>query len=202
MVLVDEPTGWRAYFCTDTSASVADILGTVADRFSLEITFRECKQVVGAGQQQVRFIWANVGAFHVCLWTFTMTEAWAWGRKDGGVGGPLGLAVGQARHAGRATRTSGGRGVVNCWARRFVRFYARGYRGGNSGHGRSLPPSFAFCPLSSGLCNPPASLTGTVASGRRGVGCRLTATTGRAPGGEGPPLIFALSARANDLLTH
>jgi len=83
VVLVDEPTGWRAYFCTDTSASAADILRAVADRFSLEITFRECKQVVGAGQQQVRFIWANVGAFHVCLWTFTMTEAWAWGREAG-----------------------------------------------------------------------------------------------------------------------
>jgi hypothetical protein len=81
VVLVDEPTGWRAYFCTDTSASVADILGAVADRFSLEITFRECKQVVGAGQQQVRFIRASVGAFHVCLWTFTLTEAWAWGRQ-------------------------------------------------------------------------------------------------------------------------
>jgi hypothetical protein len=80
VVLVDEPTGWRAYFCTDPSASVADILSAVADRFSLEITFRDCKQVVGAGQQQVRFIWANIGAFHVCLWTFTMTEAWAWGR--------------------------------------------------------------------------------------------------------------------------
>jgi DDE superfamily endonuclease len=82
VVLVDEATGWRAYFCTDASASVADILGTVADRFSLEITFRECKQVVGAGQQQVRFVWANVGAFHVCLWAYTMTEAWAWGRKE------------------------------------------------------------------------------------------------------------------------
>ena len=82
VVLVDEPNGGRAYFCTDTSASVADILGIVADRFSLEITFRECKQVVGAGQQQVRFIWANIGAFHICLWTFTLTEAWAWGRKD------------------------------------------------------------------------------------------------------------------------
>jgi hypothetical protein len=81
VVLVDEPTGWRAYFCTDTSASVVDILTAVADRFSLEITFRECKQVVGAGQQQVRSIWANIGAFHVCLWTFTMTEAWAWGLK-------------------------------------------------------------------------------------------------------------------------
>jgi len=81
VVLVDEPNGWRAYFCTDTSASVADILTTVADRFSLEITFRECKQVVGAGQQQVRFLWANVGAFHICLWTYTLTEAWAWGRQ-------------------------------------------------------------------------------------------------------------------------
>jgi hypothetical protein len=82
VVRVDEPTGWRAYFCTDASASVADIPGMVADRFSPEITSRECKQVVGAGQQQVRFIWANVGAFHVCPWTYTMTEAWAWGRKD------------------------------------------------------------------------------------------------------------------------
>ncbi len=81
VVLVDEPTGWRAFFCTDVSASVAEILTAVADRFALEITFRDCKEIVGAGQQQVRFVWANVGAFHVCLWTFTMTEAWAWGRK-------------------------------------------------------------------------------------------------------------------------
>lgn len=81
VVLVDEPTGWRAYFCTDPSATVAEILTAVADRFSLEIAFRDCKEVVGAGQQQVRFLWANVGAFHVCLWTFTMTEAWAWCRQ-------------------------------------------------------------------------------------------------------------------------
>jgi hypothetical protein len=82
VVLVDEAAGWRAFFCTDTSASVADILEAIADRFSLEIAFRECKQVVGAGQQQVRFIWANVGAFHICLWTFTMTEVWAWDRRE------------------------------------------------------------------------------------------------------------------------
>jgi hypothetical protein len=81
VVLVEEPSGWVAFFCTDVSAPVTDILTAVADRFSLEITFRDCKEVVGAGQQQVRFIWANVGAFHLCLWTFTMTEAWAWFRK-------------------------------------------------------------------------------------------------------------------------
>jgi DDE superfamily endonuclease len=80
VVLVDEPTGWVAYFCTDPEATVADILAAVADRFTLETAFRDCKEVVGAGQQQVRFVWASVGAFHVCLWTFTMTEGWAWGR--------------------------------------------------------------------------------------------------------------------------
>ena len=82
VVLVDEPSGWVAFFCTDIKASVAEILATVADRFALETTFRDCKEIVGAGQQQVRFVWANVGAFHICLWTFTMTEAWAWSRSE------------------------------------------------------------------------------------------------------------------------
>jgi len=78
VVLVSEVKGWVAFFCTDTEAPVADILGLVSDRFSLETAFRDLKEVVGAGQQQVRHIWASVGSFHVCLWTFTMTEAWAW----------------------------------------------------------------------------------------------------------------------------
>ena len=48
VVLVDEPTGWRAYFCTDPTASVSDILTTVANRFALEIAFRDVKEEVGA----------------------------------------------------------------------------------------------------------------------------------------------------------
>ena len=48
---------------------------------SLEITVRDGKEVVGAGRQRVQFLWASIGAFHVCLWTFTMTEAWAWSRS-------------------------------------------------------------------------------------------------------------------------
>jgi len=31
--------------------------------------------------------WASVGAFHVCLWTFTPTEAWAWGPDADGLVG-------------------------------------------------------------------------------------------------------------------
>jgi hypothetical protein len=80
VVLVDEPSGWVAFFCTDPSACVADILESVAARFSLEVTFRDLKDVVGAGQQQVRRVRASVGAFGMCVWTFTMTEAWAWNR--------------------------------------------------------------------------------------------------------------------------
>ena len=63
------------------------MLTGVADRFRLETTFRDGREIVGAGQQQTRFIWANIGAFHVCLWTFTMTEAWAWNRAEEGLVG-------------------------------------------------------------------------------------------------------------------
>jgi hypothetical protein len=83
VVLVDEPRGWRAYFCTDPQAAVAEVLGQVAARFSLETSFRDVKEVIGAGRQQVRFLGASVGAFHLCLWTYTLTEAWAWGRDAG-----------------------------------------------------------------------------------------------------------------------
>ena len=78
---MDDPTGWVAFFCTDPAATVADILGLVADRFSLETCFRDLKQVVGAGRQQVRGVASNVGCFHLCAWSFTLTEVWAWDRK-------------------------------------------------------------------------------------------------------------------------
>ncbi len=85
VILVQQPHGWVAFFCTDPDATVADVLGCVADRFSLETAFRDIKEVVGAGQQQVRFMGANIGAFHLCLWTYTMTEAWAWGGSAQGL---------------------------------------------------------------------------------------------------------------------
>jgi hypothetical protein len=82
VVVVDESNGWVAFFCIDVNATVAEILTMVADRFSLEITLRDCKEIVRAGRQQVQFGWANIGAFHICLWTFAMTEAWAWNRAE------------------------------------------------------------------------------------------------------------------------
>lgn len=82
VVLVKEGDGWLAYCCTDPNASVQDILEAVAGRTALEQTFKEVKEVEGAGQQQLRYRLANVGAYHWCLWQYTAVEWWAWNQAE------------------------------------------------------------------------------------------------------------------------
>jgi hypothetical protein len=78
VVIVQEDDGWLAYFCTDPEASVRDILEAVAGRTAIEDTFKDVKEVEGAGQQQLRYGPANEGAFNWCLWGYTAVEWWAW----------------------------------------------------------------------------------------------------------------------------
>jgi hypothetical protein len=80
VVLVREDDGWAAFFCTDPQATVAQVLEAVADRAAIEQDFHDVKEVHGAGQQQVRHYWANVGAYHLNLWLHTLIELWAWHR--------------------------------------------------------------------------------------------------------------------------
>lgn len=82
VVLVKEEEGWVAFFCTDPNATPAEILEMVADRNSLEQTFKDVKEVWGAGQQQLRNLDANVGAWHMNLWAYTMVELWAWDQPE------------------------------------------------------------------------------------------------------------------------
>ncbi|MEZ6064681.1 MAG: hypothetical protein R3B90_02990 [Planctomycetaceae bacterium] len=42
--------------------------------------FHDVKEVWGSGQQQVRNLWANIAAWHVNLWLYTLVELWAWDR--------------------------------------------------------------------------------------------------------------------------
>ena len=65
VVLVKEEHGWFAFFCTDPTASVVEILKTFADRATIEQDFHDIKEVWGAGQQQVRNIWSNVAVYHL-----------------------------------------------------------------------------------------------------------------------------------------
>ena len=81
VVLVREDDGWRAFFCTDAAATVAQVLEAVADRAAIEQDFHDLKEVHGAGQQQVRHYWANIAVYHLNLWLHTLIELWAWGQS-------------------------------------------------------------------------------------------------------------------------
>jgi hypothetical protein len=81
VVLVKEDDGdWRAYFCTQADATVAEILEAVADRSALEQVFHDVKEVHGVGQAQTRNYWSNVAVYHLNLWLHTFIELWAWNR--------------------------------------------------------------------------------------------------------------------------
>jgi hypothetical protein len=83
MVLIvrEDKNSWRAFMCTNLSATAEHIIETVADRFAIEQNFHDLKEIEGAGQQQVRNFWANVGAFHLNMWVHTMVELWAWDKR-------------------------------------------------------------------------------------------------------------------------
>jgi hypothetical protein len=82
VVIVKEAHGWFAWFCTDPDATVAEILEAVADRAAIEQVFHDVKEVHGAGQQQLRHVWANIGAWNLLLWLHTLIEIWAWSRPE------------------------------------------------------------------------------------------------------------------------
>ena len=115
VVLVREPDRWVAYFSTDPDLSVASILETVADRSALEQVFHDVKEVHGAGQQQLRNVWANVGAWNLIGWWHTLVELWAWDRP-------------QSRFATGATRRGTSQSVVRRMPIAVRSYVARRYR--------------------------------------------------------------------------
>ena len=76
-----EDGNWAPYFCTDTSAEARDILEAVAARWAIEEHFHDVKEVWGAGQQQVRNVWSNIGCWHLNQWVYTLVELCCWDRE-------------------------------------------------------------------------------------------------------------------------
>ena len=81
VVIVRFDNGWAAYFCTDPTADVRDILEAVAARWAIEEHFHDVKEVWGAGQQQVRNVWSNIGCWHLNQWLFTLAELCSWDQE-------------------------------------------------------------------------------------------------------------------------
>jgi hypothetical protein len=76
-----EDGSWAPYFCTDTSADVQTILEAVAARWAIEEHFHDVKEVCGAGQQQVRNVWSNIGCWNLIGWVYTLTELCTWDQE-------------------------------------------------------------------------------------------------------------------------
>jgi hypothetical protein len=82
VVLVKEPDAWLPFFCVNPAATPQEILEAMADRGAEEQTFKDVKEVWGAGQQQVRNVHSNEGCFNLNLWLYSLVEAWAWDKAE------------------------------------------------------------------------------------------------------------------------
>lgn len=81
LVVRESQDCFRAFMCTCLDASAEQILQAVADRYAIEQNFSDLKEIEGAGQQQVRTLGSNIGAFHLNLWLHSMVELWAWDKS-------------------------------------------------------------------------------------------------------------------------
>ncbi len=79
VVLLQHQDGnWAAYLSTDPTMSVEKILEAVSDRWAIEEHFHDVKEIWGAGQQQVRNLWSNIGCWNLCGWLYTLVELACW----------------------------------------------------------------------------------------------------------------------------
>lgn len=81
LIVWESPDCYRAFMCTDLAASAVQILEAVADRYAIEQNFCDLKEIEGVGQQQVRTLGSNIGAFHLNLWLHSLVELWAWDKS-------------------------------------------------------------------------------------------------------------------------
>jgi len=82
VVLLEHERGnWAAYFSTDPEMDAKSILESGAERWGIEETFHDVKEVWGAGQQQVRNVWSSMGCWHLNTWLYTMVELTCWDRS-------------------------------------------------------------------------------------------------------------------------
>jgi hypothetical protein len=68
VVIAREQDGWLPYFSINPGATAVEILEGMADRGAEEQTFKDVKEVWGAGQQQVPNVHSNEGCFNLNLW--------------------------------------------------------------------------------------------------------------------------------------
>jgi hypothetical protein len=74
VVLVREGDSWLALLCPQPTAAPAEILEAAADRGAIEQTFKNVKEVWGAGQKQVRNLHRKEGCFNLNLRLYSSAD--------------------------------------------------------------------------------------------------------------------------------
>ncbi|QDU60130.1 hypothetical protein Pan216_09670 [Planctomycetes bacterium Pan216] len=69
---------WAAYATSDADMGIGMTLKIVSGRWSIEEHFHDVKEVLGAGQQQVRNLDSNIGCWNLCGWLYAMVELECW----------------------------------------------------------------------------------------------------------------------------
>jgi len=79
VVLLRHANGsWAAYASSDVNMTAEQILRIVSDRWAIEEYFHDVKEIWGAGEQQVRNLWSNIGCWHICGWLYSLVELECW----------------------------------------------------------------------------------------------------------------------------
>ena len=106
VVLVQEADGWRAYFCTEPEATVAEVLEAAADRRRWKTRSRTSRKSRG-GRAAAALLAGQRGRLPLGLWSL---HAWWSGgpgtRSDEAVGRPEGESRGTGATGGHRTRTT------------------------------------------------------------------------------------------------
>lgn len=75
VMLLQHPGGqWAAHLSPDSSMSAETILEAVSDRWAIEEHFHDVQENWGAGEQQVRNVWSNIGCWNLCGWLYPPVE--------------------------------------------------------------------------------------------------------------------------------
>src|SRR5262249_25875224 len=82
VVLVKEEDDWLPFFSTDPAVGAQEVLEAVADRNAQEQMNKDVKGGWGGGPQQVRNVHSSEGCFNLCLWMYSLVEAWAWDKEE------------------------------------------------------------------------------------------------------------------------
>lgn len=73
---------WVLLVSTNLSRTAQEVIEAYSNRFSIEETFKELKEVEGIGKPQVRNLESTEATFQLQLFAYVLVELWSWNQND------------------------------------------------------------------------------------------------------------------------